>query len=62
MTFAYFSSKKLFRILLEISIKNHIFLKTFNSIQFQEIKIWFTDQNSQAIEIEEKINLTLIIR
>ena len=62
MTFAYFSSKKLFRSLLEISTKNHIFLKTFNSIHFQEIKIWFTDQKSQAIEIEEKINLTLIIR
>ena len=29
--------------LLEISSPNHIFLKTFNS-EFQEIKIWFTDQ------------------
>ena len=31
--------------LLEISPKNHIFLKSFNS-EFQEIKICFTDQNS----------------
>ena len=50
-----------FGSLLEISPKNHIFLKTFNS-EFQEIKIWFTDQNSQPLEIEDKINMTLIIR
>ena len=36
--------------LLEISPKYHIFLKTFNS-EFQEIKVWFTDQNSQPSEI-----------
>ena len=47
--------------LLEISPKNHIFLKTFNS-EFQEIKVWFTDQNSQPLEIEDKINLTLVIK
>ena len=28
--------------LLEISPKNHIFLKTFNS-KFQHIEVWFTD-------------------
>ena len=37
-----------------------IFLETFNS-EFQEIKIWFTDQNSKPLEVEDKINLTLII-
>ena len=31
--------------LLEISPTNHVFLKTFNS-EFQEVKIWFTDQTS----------------
>ena len=31
--------------LLEISPTNHVFLKTFNS-EFQEVKIWFTDQKS----------------
>ena len=36
---------KSFGSLLEISPTNHIFLKTFNS-EFQEIKTWFTDQNS----------------
>ena len=47
--------------LLEISPKNCIFSKTFNS-EFQEIKVWFTGQNSQPLEIEEKINLTLLIK
>ena len=56
-----FVSNKSFGSLLEISPKNHIFLKTFNS-EFQEIKVWFTDQNSQPLEIEDKINLTLIIK
>ena len=34
-----------FGILLKISPKNHVFLETFNS-EFQEIEVWFTDQNS----------------
>ena len=50
-----------FGSLLEISPKNHIFLKRFNS-EFQPIDVWFTDQNSQPLEIEDKINLTLIIK
>ena len=45
----------------EISPTNHIFLKTFNS-EYDEIKVWFTDQNSQPLEIEDRINLTLIIK
>ena len=47
--------------LLEISPTNHIFLKTFNS-EFQETKISFTDQTSKPLEVEDKINLTLIIK
>ena len=31
--------------LFEISPTNHIVLKTFNS-EFQDIQVWFTDQNS----------------
>ena len=49
-----------FGSLLEISPTNHIFLKTFNS-EFQEIKIWFTDQINKPLEVEDKINLILII-
>ena len=43
-----------FGSLLEISPTNHIFLKTFNS-EFQEIKIWFTDQTSKPLEVEDRI-------
>ena len=50
---------KPFGSLLEISPRNHIFLKTFSS-EFQEIKVWFTDKNSKSFEVENKINLTLI--
>ena len=40
-----FVRKKPFGSLLEISPSNHIFLKTFNS-EYDEIKLWFTDENS----------------
>ena len=56
-----FVPNKAFSSLLEISPKNHVFLKTFNS-EFQEIKIWFTDQTSKPLEVEGKINVTLIIK
>ena len=46
---------------LEISPKNHIFLKTFDS-EFQDIRVWLTDQNSQPLEIEDRIYLTLVIK
>ena len=51
---------KPFGSLLEISPKNHI-LKRFNS-EFQAVEVWFRDQNSQSLEIEDRINLTLIIK
>ena len=51
-----FVPNKPFGSLLEISPTNHVFLKTFNS-EFQEIKIWFTDQTSKPLEVEDKINL-----
>ena len=50
-----------FGTLLEISSTNHIFLKTFNS-EYDEIKVWFTDQNSQPLEMEYRINLTMMIK
>ena len=36
------------------------FLLTFNS-EFSYIEVWFTDQNSKPIELEDKTNITLII-
>ena len=56
-----FVQNKPFGSLLEMSPKNHIFLKTFNS-EFPDIRVWFTDQNSQSLEIEDRINLTLVIK
>ena len=56
-----FESNKRFGSLLKISPRNSIFLKTFNS-EFHEIKIWFTDQTSKPLEVEDRINLTLIIK
>ena len=56
-----FVPNKSFGNLLHISPENHIFLKTFNS-EYHEIKVWFTDQNSQPLEIEDKINLTMVIK
>ena len=56
-----FVPNKPFGSLLEISPTNHIFLKTFNS-EFQTIVVPFADQNSQLLEIEDRINLTLVIK
>ena len=42
-----FVSNKTFGSLLEISLTNQVFLKTFNS-EFQEVKVWFTDQTSKT--------------
>ena len=56
-----FVPSKLFCSLLETSPSNHIFLKTFNS-EFQEMKVWLTDQNNNPLEVEDKINITLIIK
>ena len=50
-----------FGSLLEISPQNYIFLKTFNS-EYDEIKVWFTDQNSQPLEMEDRINLTMVMK
>ena len=37
-----------------------VFLKTMNT-DFSEIEIWFTDQNINALEIEDNVNISLII-
>ena len=55
-----FVPNKSFTELLDISHKNFIFLKTFNS-DFSYVKLWFTDQNSRQLEIENKTNITLVI-
>ena len=44
-----FVPNKSFGSLLDISPSDHIFLKTFNS-EYDEIVVWFTDQNSKPLE------------
>ena len=56
-----FVPNKPFSSLSEISPTNHIFLKTFNS-EYDEIQVWFTDQNSLPLEIEDRTNLTMVIK
>ena len=56
-----FVPNKSFGSLLDISPSNHIFLKTFNS-EYDEILVWFTDQNSKPLEIEDRINSTMVIK
>ena len=56
-----FVPNKPFGTLLEISPTNQIFLKPFNS-EYSEIKAWLTDQNSKPLEIEDRINLTMVIK
>ena len=56
-----FVPNKSFGSLLDIYPSNPIFLKTF-SLEYDEIVVWFTDQNSKPSEIEDRINLTMIIK
>ena len=56
-----FLPNKPFGSLLKISPANHILLKTFNS-EYDEIKVLFKNQNSQPLEIEDRINLTMVIK
>ena len=55
-----FVSNKSFGQLLDISPKNFIFSRIFSS-EFSYIEVWFTDQNSKPLEIEDKIKITLVI-
>ena len=55
-----FVPNKSFGQLLDISPKNLTFSKTLH-LDFLYIEVWFTDQNSKLLEIEDKINITLVI-
>ena len=52
-----FVPDKSFGQLLDILPENFIFLKTSDS-EFSYIEVWFIDQNSNPLEIEDKINIT----
>ena len=55
-----FVSNKQYGQLISISPHSFFFLKTMNT-EFSEIKVWFTDQNNNALEIEDNVNISLII-
>ena len=55
-----FVSNKSSGQLLDISPKNFISLKTFNS-EVSYIEVWVTDKSSKPLAIEDKINITLVI-
>ena len=55
-----FASYKFYAHLLSVEPSNLVFLKTYDT-DFDEIIITFTDQNSRPLEIEDKVNLTLLI-
>ena len=46
--------------LLDNSLKSFIFWIIFNP-EFSHINVWFTHQNSKLLQIEDKMNVTLII-
>ena len=55
-----FVPNKQYGQLISISPNSLIFLKTMNT-EFSEIEMWFTDQNNNALEIEDNVNISLII-
>ena len=56
------SSNKSFGQFLDIFPKCFMLLKTFNNSEFQYIEVWFTDQDSKLLEVEDKIDITLLIK
>ena len=55
-----FVPNKWFDQLLNISSEYSIVLKALDS-EFSYMEVWLTNQNSNLLEIEDKINLTLVI-
>ena len=55
-----FTLNKSYANLLNVEPRNLVFLKTYNT-DFDKIIIKFTDQNTRPLEIEGKINLTLLV-
>ena len=55
-----FVPNKQFGQLLNISPNTLTMMNTVNT-DFSSVEVWFTDQSSKALEIEDHVNLTLII-
>ena len=54
-----FLLNKSFGQFLDISPQKFTFSKNFNW-EFSYTEVWFTDQNSKPLEIEDKININLV--
>ena len=54
-----FAPSKQFGELINIAPHSLVMLGTTNK-EFSSIEMWLTDQNSEAPEIEDSVNLTLI--
>ena len=55
-----FVPNKEFGQLINISPHAFTMMNTINT-EFSSVEVWFTDQSSKALEIEDNVNLTLII-
>ena len=55
-----FVPNKQFGQLINISPHSLTMMNTVNT-KFSFVEVWFTDQTSKALEIEDNVNLTLII-
>ena len=55
-----FVPKKQFGELINISPHSLTMMNTVNT-EFSSVEVWFTDQVSKALEIEDNVNLTIII-
>ena len=55
-----FVPNKQFGQLINISLHSLTMMSTVNT-EFSSVEVWFTDQVSKAVEIEDNVNLTLII-
>ena len=56
-----FVSKKQFGQLVTIAPHPLTMLNATNTYFFSSIEVWFGDQNSKPLEIEDNVNMTLII-
>ena len=55
-----FVPNKQFGQLINILLHSLTMFNTINT-EFPSIEVWFTDQNSKALEIKDSVNMTLII-
>ena len=55
-----FTPNKCYDYLLNVERSNLVFFKTYNT-EFDKIIITFTDHNCRQIQMDDKVNLTLLI-